>query len=82
LLVLTRQPQNAFFISHPEGRITVRILNVSGPSVRLAIDAPRSVEILRDDAHEKTDSPTARKQWEVGFNNSPTPETKESTHDR
>jgi carbon storage regulator CsrA len=68
LLILTRQPQKSFCLSHPDGRITIRVLNISGPSVRLAIDAPRSVEILRDDAHLKTDSPT--------------PETKEPHHDR
>lgn len=50
MLVLTRQPQKAIYISHPEGRITVRVINVDGPTVRLAIDAPRSVEITRDDA--------------------------------
>jgi len=48
-LILTRQPQQAAHISHPDGRITIRVLNVSGPSVRLSFDAPESVEILREE---------------------------------
>jgi len=48
-LVLNRTPQQQVFISHPDGTITVTVLNVSGPTVRLSFDAPRSVTIERDD---------------------------------
>lgn len=48
-LVLNRVPQQKIFISHPDGRIVVTVLDVSGPQVRLSFDAPRSVSIERDD---------------------------------
>ena len=48
-LVLNRTPQQQIYLSHPDGRITVTVLDVSGAKVRLAIDAPSSVSIERDD---------------------------------
>ena len=48
-LVLNRTPQQQVYISHPDGRITITVLDVSGAKVRLAIDAPLSVAIERDD---------------------------------
>ena len=48
-LILSRLPQQAVHISHPDGEITIRVLNVSGPSVRLLFDAPKSVEVMREE---------------------------------
>lgn len=67
-MILTRQPQKAIHIAHPEGRITVRILDISGDSVRLGIEAPKSVDVIRDDARATTQVPKGNQSfcWKCG----------------
>lgn len=46
MLVFTRQAQTEFTI----GTIRIRILRIVGGNVRVGIEAPKGVPILRDDA--------------------------------
>jgi carbon storage regulator CsrA len=50
MLVLTRQAQKSILLSHPDGEITINILEISGSNIRIGIKAPKSVMVLRDDA--------------------------------
>ncbi|MCL2539706.1 MAG: carbon storage regulator CsrA [Oscillospiraceae bacterium] len=49
MLVLTRKPGESFFIGD-EVKITVQ--SIRGDGVRIAIDAPREVKILRSELKE------------------------------
>ena len=49
MLVLTRFPNQKLYIKTTDGLITVVVLDARSDRVRLGIDAPRSVEIERDD---------------------------------
>ncbi len=46
MLVLTRKPGEKIIIA---GNITISVVEVSGQRVRIAIDAPRDVRILRSE---------------------------------
>jgi len=55
MLVLTRHSDcslgSAVYLDYPGvGRVTVRVLSAQGHKVRLGIEAPASVHVLRDDA--------------------------------
>jgi carbon storage regulator len=50
MLVLTRRPQDEFLIGKD---IRVQVVSVRGDLVRIGIDAPRSVPIVRTDARNK-----------------------------
>ena len=52
MLVLTRFPSQKLYIRTTDGLITVVVLDTRNGWVRLGIDAPRSVEIERDDIKE------------------------------
>jgi carbon storage regulator CsrA len=47
MLVLTRRPNES--IVFPALGVTVRVLAVRGTSVRLGIEAPRGVVVMRDE---------------------------------
>lgn len=47
MLVLTRKPMDAIDIG---GNIKVTVLSVAGNQVRIGIDAPKHIQIVRDDA--------------------------------
>ncbi len=47
MLALSRKPKQA--IVFPDLGITVHVVEVSGHTVRLAIDAPRHIRVLRDE---------------------------------
>jgi carbon storage regulator len=47
MLVLTRKPDQAVLIGD---NVVVRVLEVRGSTVRLGIEAPRDVAVVRDDA--------------------------------
>jgi len=67
MLLLTRRPNESIYI-YPEdlppdmtvaelfadGQIAIEVLGIKGNQVRLGIDAPSSLTILRDDANEIT----------------------------
>ncbi len=46
-LVLNRKPGESIVISRP--RIMMKIVSVKGNSVRVAIDAPRHIDIAREE---------------------------------
>ncbi len=61
MLVLTRQPQeridgpgSQIICTMPDGReIVVTLIRLSRHTARIGIEAPRDVEIVRDDAKQK-----------------------------
>jgi carbon storage regulator CsrA len=50
MLVLTRRPNESIVI--PALGVTVRVLAVRGGRVRLGVEAPREVVVLRGELHE------------------------------
>ena len=50
MLVLTRSPEKSIFLDHPDGAIVIKFLDVDRNTVRVGIEAPKTVIILRDDA--------------------------------
>lgn len=50
MLILTRERGQKVFIETSDGRITVIVLERRAGKLRLGFDAPRTVEIMRDDA--------------------------------
>lgn len=46
MLILTRKTDQGIVFS---GNVTVRILSVDGERVKIGIDAPRSVQVLREE---------------------------------
>lgn len=51
MLVLTRQPNQDIVI--PTFDITVKVLSVQGGKVRIGIEAPRDIAILRGEVAER-----------------------------
>jgi len=49
VLVLTRRPEQRIVIGDD---IVITVLEVKGDTVRLGIDAPRSVRVHREEVHE------------------------------
>jgi carbon storage regulator len=47
MLVLSRKPEQAVII---DDEIVVRILEVRGDQVRLGVEAPKDIVVVRDDA--------------------------------
>lgn len=64
-LVLNRKPGESIVISRP--RITFQIVSVKGNSVRVAIDAPRHIDISREELtwHRIPPKETVQDQEEV-----------------
>ena len=57
MLILVRRPYSRLDrvrISHPDGDVWVKILSVEGYRVKLGIDAPASVHILRGELVEES----------------------------
>jgi len=54
MLVLTRRRDESIII---DGRITVRVLKISGGQVRLGIEAPRDVAVVRTEVLEREAQP-------------------------
>lgn len=54
MLVLTRKPHTSFTLTLPDGQvINVAVMDMRNQKVRIGIDAPQDVKILRDDAKRK-----------------------------
>ena len=50
MLVLTRRIEVSVFIGD---QITVTVIEIKGNSVKLGIEAPKEIEILREELYEK-----------------------------
>lgn len=56
MLVLERKTQQSFTLEDVDGRmqtITILVVSVVGGSVKIGIDAPDNIHVLRDDAINK-----------------------------
>ncbi len=53
MLILTRRTQEAIMIGN---NVTVTVLNVNGNQVRLGIDAPKEVQVHREEIYHKVNS--------------------------
>lgn len=62
MLVLSRRPQQS--IVFPTLGVSVQILRVAGQTVRVGVDAPHSIPILRDELAESDDSALPRSSSE------------------
>lgn len=62
MLVLNRKTDQKIFITHPDGQITITVVEVRGSIVRIGIEAPASAVIERDDM-KKPAAPTC---WKCG----------------
>ena len=51
MLVLSRKTQEAIVI---DGEITVRILEIRGNTVRLGVEAPKEIPVLRSELIERS----------------------------
>ena len=50
MLILTRRPGETIIIETPTGeKITVAVLGVKGNQIRIGMDAPKDVTILREE---------------------------------
>jgi carbon storage regulator len=53
MLVLTRRPGETLIIDLPTGeQVKVTVLSVKGNQVRLGLDAPAEIQILREELRE------------------------------
>jgi carbon storage regulator len=59
MLVLTRKPGEPIVI---DGSIVVTVLNVQGNRVRIGIQAPQSVAILRQELRDRDNEVVSRQQ--------------------
>jgi len=50
MLILTRRVDERIFIGD---NITLRVLDIEGNRVRLGLDAPKDITILREEVHER-----------------------------
>jgi carbon storage regulator len=50
MLVLSRRPQQSFIIGHD---IIITVLEVNGDTVRVGIDAPRDVDVHREEIYRE-----------------------------
>jgi len=70
MLVLTRRVQEAFMVGDD---VTITILSVNGNQVRIGIDAPREVEVHREEVYKNIQDgtfpdrvkPTDKKQLKI-----------------
>jgi len=46
MLILTRRPRETVFIGHD---VTVTVLDIRGDRVRLGVEAPREIEVQREE---------------------------------
>ena len=59
MLILSQKPGEPIYLTLPDGRkVVLHLLAVGGDRVRIGIEAPRDVVILRDDAKKKEGSVT------------------------
>lgn len=57
MLIISRRINEAFTLEDSEGRmqkITVTVMHIEGGTIRIGINAPKNIHILRDDAKKLT----------------------------
>ena len=54
MLVLTRRPNESFYVGE---NVTIKVLEVKGSQVKIGIEAPREIPILRDDVKSSVAKP-------------------------
>ena len=67
MLVLTRQNGGAIMIETPAGLVTIKVLGIRGGQVRLGVDAPRELEVLREEIYDKIQSERNDKKDKQGL---------------
>ena len=67
MLVLDRKIQEGFWI---DGGIYVKVLGVGRQRVKLGIDAPRDIKIVRDELRSPEDGPTPEGERSLSKNDS------------
>lgn len=65
MLILTRRIGEAICIGDD---VTVRILGINGNQIRIGVDAPKSVEVHRDEIYDKIQEEKGRAPRNVGMN--------------
>ncbi|NRB41527.1 MAG: carbon storage regulator CsrA [Pseudomonadales bacterium] len=65
MLILTRRVQEALMIGD---NVTVTVLSVKGNQVRLGIDAPRDVEVHREEIYHRVNNTQPKVANESGGN--------------
>ena len=70
MLILARRPDEK--IVFPSIGVTLHVIRIQGNAVRIGIDAPRSLEILREElvgtpypSHRSIETPAARARWKA-----------------
>lgn len=53
MLILTRRPGETFYIGQGPNPIKVTLLGVKGNQARIGIDAPREIEVHREEIYER-----------------------------
>lgn len=59
MLILTRRPDETVVIGQ---NIRVRVMGVNGNQVRIGIDAPKNIEVDREEIHEKKQQERSNKK--------------------
>ena len=55
MLVLSRREGEAIILETSDGRITVRLTEYNGQQTRVGIEAPRSVDVVREELLEDSE---------------------------
>ncbi|MHA2279809.1 MAG: carbon storage regulator [Promethearchaeota archaeon] len=53
MLVLSRQREESVIIGEGENAVRVRVVDIRGDKVRLGFEAPRSIQIHREEVYNK-----------------------------
>lgn len=53
MLVLNRKSNEEIYIETPEGRITIKVIDIDGKFVKIGIDAPQSFPIYREELYKQ-----------------------------
>ena len=61
MLVLSRKRQESIVVGRGPGRIKLTIVDIRGDKVRIGIDAPREMEIDREEVRKQKDERAAAK---------------------
>jgi carbon storage regulator len=56
MLVLNRKNNEEIYIETPEGRITIKVIDIDGKFVKIGIDAPRSFPIYREELYKQVNN--------------------------